>query len=431
MRPFASFTRNFASPRGAHLLFILLTTLGLLSFASSPELKRRLGLNQHDLWFADTYAVLAASDAHRAGIDPTVVNPLDILDRAHGYSDWWYGLAHLGLTRDHNFLVGASWVLSFLVVAWLTLRPADPAAAARFAVLVLSPPVLFAVNRANNDLLIFAFLGVATLVLRPGKTWSWLPALALIALSTGLKFYPVVAAIIFLLLRPSRRLVLVAATAALVLGVVLLTVWSTLARGQFALPATLYTFGAPTLLRDLGYAGTHTLLIAGAFLALCAAALNRARLTVGLADDSIDFHTRALFLLGATTLLACFLAGVSYSYRWIFALWLAPWLLDHARNVSLAPPRRRLAALTGWLLLALSWLDGLFCLATNTLLGPSAQSLVHELQWAWRFLTQPLAWLFFALLAGWIADAVWCALRTLRPSGGNTAARASTSRQTA
>lgn len=412
--PLADLTRLFASPRGARALFIFLTITGFLVFAASPGLKRKLGLNQFGLWFADSYAVLAAVDAHRAGIDTITSNPLDLLHRPHSYTDWWYALGPTGLTRDDNFLVGAAWVLAFLVVTWLTLRPADPRATLYCTLLALSPPVLLAVNRANSDLVIFTLLGLAALVLHPRRAWSWLPALALIALATGLKFYPVVGAAIFLLLRPTRRMLAAVGLSALVLAVVLLDVLPDIGRGQFPIPPSLYSLGAGQLFRDLGYAGRGVPVFSLLILALAACTFVRARLTTGLADDSRDFTTRVLFLLGATTLTACFLAGVSFGYRWVFSLWLAPWLLATSRDLTLAPSRRRLATATGWLLLTIVWLDGAYCLVTNTLVGPMPSAQLRSWQLTWRLATQPLSWILFALLSGWIADALLGAVRTLR-----------------
>lgn len=412
--PFAHLARTFATPRGARVLFIFLTVAGLLVFAASPDLKRKLGLNHFDLWFADSYAVLAAVDAHRAGIDAIKSNPLDVLHRPHSYTDWWYALGPTGLTRDDNFLVGAVWVLAFLAVTWLTVRPITLRAALYCTLLVLSPPVLLAVNRANNDLVIFILLGLAAFVLHPRRAWSWLPALALIALATGLKFYPVVGAAIFLLVRPARRVLASIGVAALVLAVVLLDVLPTIERGQFPLAPGLYSLGAVQLFRDLGYTGRGVQVCSILLLALAAFALVRARLTTGLADDSRDFRPRALFLLGATTLTACFLAGVSFGYRWIFALWLAPWLLENSRDLSIAAAHRRLATATCLLLLTIVWLDGAYCLVTNLLVGPMPSAQLQSWQHTWRLATQPLSWILFALLSGWIADAVRGALHPTR-----------------
>ncbi len=414
--PSSSLARIFATPRGARLLFIFLTLAGLLVFAASPLLKRRLGLNHFDLWFADSYAVLAAVDAHRAGIDAIKSNPLDILHRPHSYTDWWYALAPIGLTRNDNFLVGAAWVIAFLTVTWLTVRPTTLRGALYCTLLVLSPPVLLAVNRANNDLVIFILLGLAALMLRPRHAWSWLPALALIALATGLKFYPVVGATIFLLVRPARRLLTAVVVSGLVLTLVFLDILPDIGRGQFPLPPGLYSLGAAQLFRDLGYSGRGVAVFSLLILAVAAFGLVRARLTTGLADDSSAFTPRALFLLGATTLTGCFLAGVSFGYRWIFALWLAPWLLEASRDLSSARSRRALATATGWLLVTIVWLDGAYCLYTNLLVGPMPATQIQSWQLTWRLLTQPLSWILFALLSGWIADALLGALRSLRTS---------------
>jgi hypothetical protein len=39
---------------------------------------------------------------------------------------------------------------------------------------------------------------------------------------------------------------------------------------------------------------------------------------------------------------------------------------------------------------------------------------IQSWQLTWRLVTQPLSWILFALLTGWIADALLGALRTLR-----------------
>src|SRR6185295_13350101 len=87
----------------------------------------------------------------------------DPLLRYHVYSDWWLALSGLGLGRQHNFLVGTTWVGAFAVTAWMTARPRHWREAIWLATLLVSPPVLLAVNRANNDLVIFVLLAVCGL----------------------------------------------------------------------------------------------------------------------------------------------------------------------------------------------------------------------------------------------------------------------------
>jgi hypothetical protein len=148
-----------------------LTLAGWLAGPLWPRLLILLGISDYGTSYLDAHALLAALDAVRAGADPHAVNPLDPLLRYHVYSDWWLGLRWLGLTREHNFLVGTAWVGAFAVTAWATARPRTWREALWLAALLVSPPVLLAVNRANNDLLIFVVLagcGVAATSWRPG-----------------------------------------------------------------------------------------------------------------------------------------------------------------------------------------------------------------------------------------------------------------------
>ncbi|MFM9080653.1 MAG: glycosyltransferase 87 family protein, partial [Opitutaceae bacterium] len=170
-----------------------------------PRVLPLLGLNTDGRWFIDSAAILAASDAVRTGTDPWLPNPLDAYGRPHCYSGWWLGLAATGLTREDNFLLGSLWGAAVLGSAFLLLRPASVTRAAVVAAALLSPPVLLAVNRANNDLVVFAVL-VAGLGWLKQDTAPRSGAFAgAVAIATGLKFYPIVAAAAFLLRKPTPR----------------------------------------------------------------------------------------------------------------------------------------------------------------------------------------------------------------------------------
>lgn len=402
------------SGAAARLLFVSLTAGGLLGFVLSPWLQIKLGIFDFGRWFLDSYAVLAASDAVRAGLDPNAPNPLDIFGRPHSYSDWWYRLGDLGLDRADNFWVGASWVAAFLIVAWLTLRPRDYREALGYVLLVLSPPVLLAIVRANNDLVVFALLGVAGIALRQPSSWRWLPAVLAVALAAGLKFYPLVAAFVFILVRPARRMIAAAAVAAVVLLVVLVDVGPTLGRGVFALPKALYTFGGPVFFRDLGWTGRGPVLVGIMIIGAAAFWLVRSGKITGLSDPAQPPERAILFALGAVTLLGCFLAGTSYAYRWVFGLWLAPWLWDESRALTAPSERRRVARMAGILLFTVMWLDGAFCFALNVMVESMAEEARERLLLGWRLVTQPLTWALMALLAGWLLDAALAAWRELR-----------------
>jgi hypothetical protein len=126
----------------------------------------------------------------------------------------------------------------------------------------------------------------------------------------------------------------------------------------------------------------------------------------GLATDAPDERERLAFAVGALLLLACFVAGISFGYRWVFALWLAPWLWRQPFIVRA-------------LLTAVVWMDGLFCFLVNTLVGPMELARLHRWETVWGRFSQPLVWLLMAVLAGSLLEAAlaqWAELRRRPPA---------------
>lgn len=396
-----------SSPRPLVLLLVL-TLAGWMVCVLWPRLLVALGIASYGMWYLDSYAVLAAVDAVRSGADPNLPNPLDPLLRNHKYSDWWYALRWLGLTREYNFALGSLWVGAFVAAVGWTARPRTWREAIFLSALMLSPPVLLAVHRANNDLVIFVLLAVVAAA-AAGPTWRrQLFAIVVLVLATGLKFYPVTAALAFLWVRPVRRMPAVFLLASLAAGLTLLGLWPQLSRGQFELPVTLHTMGAPILWRDLGWPHSGALVLGLVLIVLAAAGLALGRFTVGLATQG-GLAERLAAALGAIVLLACFTAGNNYAYRWIFALWMALWLWRRATDLALGPRQRWTARVGCGLLFACFWLDGWLCLAVNQLRIGAGMTIEQReaLLLTWRYWTQPLQWLTVMLLAGWLVEAVF------------------------
>jgi hypothetical protein len=395
-------------------LMVALTMLGWLLVAVSPKVPEQLGIPTLNFWFLDSYAILAASDAHQAGLNVEVSNPLDVLHRAHSYSDWWFALAQTGLTRKDNFVFGGACVLMFGTFAALLLRPRNYRDAMLGVLVAASPPVLLAICRGNNDLVVFALLAAAALIWRTDAGWRLVLAWVPLAVATGLKFYPVVAAVPFLLLRPARRLLTGTGLAALGLGLVLWSVSGAIGRGTFDLRQDVHKVGSAVLLRDLGFYGHGAQAVAIAVIVLSGVMLAWTRRTTGLGREDIGWRERASFALGAIVLVSCFLAGLSHSYRWIFTLLLLPWLWGAGGRSDRAGVAPGILGLTWVLLLATCWCDGLFCLIVNAFFVPWPQATYPHLLQVWRLSTQWMHWVFIALLAGWLADLVFDALRALR-----------------
>lgn len=398
------------SPR---LLFVAGSLLVLLALTLSPRARAMLGIFDHGRWFLDSYAVLAGSDAVRAGIDPIARNPYDVFQRPHSYSDWWYGLGKLGLTREDNFLVGGAWVLMFLGAVFLTVRPRSRGEALWLILLTGSPPVMLGLIRANNDLVVFAVLAVAVLALRQHTVARIVLAVAAVMLATGLKFYPVAAGAVFLLLPGRRRMLTTVTLAAGVLALVLWSVRAQLVRGTFHLEPELFTLGARVWLMDLGLAAPAAVPVS--FLLLAAGAVLAAGRgwTRGLAREDADPGLRQAMTIAAALLVFCFLGTINFGYRWIFALWLAPWLWRERTG-------SRAARLAVWLLPFVLWHDALLCLATNLWLPDFKPAQYDRIFVQWRLCTEPFTWALMILFGGWLADLLFARGRAQRSGAGES-----------
>jgi hypothetical protein len=389
---------------------------GLLFIALVPGAKRRLGLFDHGAWFLDSYALLAANDAERQGLDPSQPNPLDVYGRPHSYSNWWFALGRLGFTRDDNFLVGGVSVLLFLAGMFATVRPRTAVEAGAAAIVALSPPVLLAVNRANNDLVVFAVLGLGlALARRAPARWlaGWSTA---VAVATGLKFFPMLAAGAGLVLHPARRALVWTTVTAGGAALVLWSVRESLARAVIPVPTGSYLFGAPLFWRDIGWTGRGPLVVSAIALLAGAVWLARQRWTTGLAgaNTSDDSGERLAFATGALLLVGCFLAGISFAYRWVFALWLLPWLWRRAFDVPAEIRAATAARFALGLLVAAVWMDGIYCATLNTFIGPMEISRLVRWETRWSLCSQPLVWILMLLLAGWLVELAYTRLRELR-----------------
>lgn len=385
---------------------VLLCWIAIIAW---PRFDRTLGIPSVGQPYLDTYAVLAALDAKRAGLDPHRPNPLDTLRRPHVYSDWWLALRWVGLGRAQNLAVGTALVGAFALAVWVTLRPRGAGEAWWLAALLASPCVLLAVTRGNNDLVIFVLLAGCALAALPAW-WAVVLAAASLGLATGLKYFPAPAALAFLWVRPVRRVPGVVLVGLLAAVAALACVWPEISRSRFTIASDIYTMGAPLAWRDYGWNDDDSalpgllLLVGGALL------LAFGRVTTGLAERGSS-RERLLVAMGAIVLLACFMAGVNYAYRWIFVLWPAVWLGRQAMDAALSPGTRWPARLACALILACLWMDGLLAAVVNLLFTQYAQAWQARMDVLWRKCTQPLHWILMMMLAGWLCEG---ALATVR-----------------
>lgn len=356
------------------------------------------GIGEAGRPFLDLYGILAAFDAMRAGADPFLPNALDPYHRPHIYSEWWLELARFGLGRPDTLWLGAALAGAVLLMAVVMVRPGTRRQGLDLFLLLVSPALLLAVNRANNDLVIFLLISAGLFCFR-GERW---PARALgvvlFAAAAVLKYYPLVTLVVLLEMRRRRGL----AAGLGLYGLVLLLALPGLAQGfQSAArvipgPEWLYAYGAPVLWRNLGLTTPSAWLLPGLLLLAWAARGAYGKMAGPFSAGPAPEHTAMReFMCGAAMLVGLFFLGASYVYKLIFALWLLPWLWQQCGGGA---PAARWGRATWGLLLAVVWLEGGMAVVLNLLIGPRSLPVAEGLLKATLVISQLLTWALVACL---------------------------------
>lgn len=406
--------------RWLHVFLVLGAAGWFTCFAISPQLFGFVGIKHYGVWFIDSLAILASNDAVRLGLDPYRPNPLDLFNRPHVYSHWWLGLHPLGLRGAHNFWVGAALGVAFLSVAVAWLRPKSVGELSWYFALLGSPPILLALNRANNDLVIFLLLAPVVPCLLDGRRMVRLLAVVLIAIAAGLKFYPAAAGLVLLggAAVESREVRARMVLALLALALVGLDVGPDLALYGKFIPKVegFMTFGAGNLPTALGLRPSAATTVSLVAAVVIGAAFWRGRWFEGWVIAPEGRGVWMSFVLGAALLTACFFSGSSFAYRWVFALWLAPLLWRLPREATAPIAVRRLAGMTAGLLLFALWdnviVQVLILIFSSGLSADEMTARMNRLFWV----EQPLMWALFICLLGFLTHFFRTGLRAMGSS---------------
>lgn len=392
-------------PRRWWWLLVAAVATYAVTLATFPALLRFVGVSHYGHWFLDGYAILAANDAVSVGLNPWAPNALDPLGRPHVYSHWWLHLRDLGLTRAHHLAGGIVLGLGFLGAAFSRLRPRTAGELGWYLAIVCASPVVLAIERANNDLVVFIVLApVVPCLLSERRGLPWL-AVALVAIATALKFYPAAAALILLAGNDARVLRQRLLFGGLALALVGASVAPDLARISGLLPRAegILTFGSANIFAAIGLRGSMATVAGLVVAVLIATAFLRSRIFSGWKLRTEERGDWWSFILGAALLGGCFFSGSSYGYRWVFAIWLAPLLWRLPRDPTVPAGVRKLARVSAVLLVPALWGDALFG-GVTALVAAGVPASTVEL-WSDRFflLEQPITWAFFACLIGFLA----------------------------
>ena len=204
---------RLAIPIGVLCLYAMMAALWLSGAHSLYfDALRLLGVEPFSFPFLDTHAVLAAAECARQGIEVYLSNPCDVLGRPHVYSPLWLAIVPGSLGTGATGWMGASLDLVFLLSLAVVLRPRTARELLILGAAVVSPMTVYALERANNDLVIFLLVICGAILFtfpRPYRLFSY----GLFVAVGLLKYYPL--ALLVLAAREGRRDGLITAAAAI------------------------------------------------------------------------------------------------------------------------------------------------------------------------------------------------------------------------
>jgi len=290
-----------------------------------PACLRVLGVHAMVPTFIDLVAILAAGEANQLGWDVYVVNSLDPLNRPHVYGPWWLFLGHLGFVRADSWWMGSLLIVAFLGVGAAVLAPRNCRTVVLALLLLASPPALLAMERGNNDLVIFLLLATAVwLVTRTAKV-GIVAGGALMVVAAALKLYPLVALPALAARKVSRRCAwwVVGGTAVVCAWVLLdsLDIYHRVAEIA-PKPLTIFAYGfslSVFMLSEFSSQGWYLLIGGGPLIALSVWICWRWRRDWW-SLIPISGFTAGCYVAGGISWAFCYFGTINFAYRMILLL---------------------------------------------------------------------------------------------------------------
>ena len=337
--------------------FVMVARHVLLPYDVFRDIIIGWGVYSYNFVFLDTDTVLSAVRCFNMGVDAYLTNPCDDLERVYTYSPLWMALRVFPMTQAWLVPIGLIVVCSFMASLFCLPRPHSLGGAVLLTLGVLSSTTVFAMERGNNDLVLFTLAACgAALCIR--SSLARYASYACFLLAGLLKYYPMVLLAIAAKESP-RRLVIVAATATAIALLFIVLLWGDLMKAFQNIPHfDLYFtwFGAEALAQHIallsgtGEGAVPAIRLVMTGLALVAGTIIAFRPQTREAFDRLDAKELVFLIAGALLMTSCFFTALNIWYRTIHILLTLPALIVLSGRAS---PKRFNFALAG--ALALLW----------------------------------------------------------------------------
>lgn len=272
--------------------------------------------------FADMRTVQGALASISAGYNPQIYNPGDPWGRVMNYPSVWIDIARIfRFGNETSFILFVSTCIFGYLYSCYTLLKKSPSVYSLLA--MFSGASLLAVERGNNDLVIFFLMAVA-LHLR----WDWVRSI-IVLLAVVLKAYPVFP--IYGFFRRNIKLLIVTTMLAAIYLMLNLNEMMLVKSGNTASGNLAYGVH----LDAIQMVGLLLILVISTFL------FGKTGVAGKLFANGCGEYERELFIVGGSIFVSTFILSMNWDYRLIFLLFCLPYfqllknkLVQHVSSVS-------------------------------------------------------------------------------------------------
>jgi hypothetical protein len=143
--------------------------------------------------FADMRVVTAGAECIRLGYDVLIENPCDPWKRPMNYPWIWSMPAVWGINQSHTVVLGIFCGILFFILTFVTIKRLNYIESLFYALILCSPSAMLAVERGNNDIIIFILLALSLLIIKSRNSIFRSFSYILILFTAILKLYPIFA----------------------------------------------------------------------------------------------------------------------------------------------------------------------------------------------------------------------------------------------
>ena len=346
-------------------VYLLVVSGGRAIF--SFDLWPHLGVPVGPSLFFDGRNVAAAAECRDLGFNPLVHNPCDPWGRPMVYPRVWLALRWLGLEESHTIALGVVAGALFLGALMLLLARLTVGEGVVAGLAACSPATMFAIERANMELVVFGITASAVVAWRFRPSSSVSPVLVLCAAIA--KLYPVFGLFAFLWGRGRKTLLVGIGCLAVFLLYVVITLPDIQAIAAAAPQGEYYSYGARILVARLYHVFIPEGIGSGVVKQLVAAvplALGAVALWIAARRQAPPFSIRQAvsapllaFHLGVFIYVGSFLSSNNFDYRLIYLFLTFPQLFEWVMGAHNADLRSKLAGVALVVVVVEMWVSAL------------------------------------------------------------------------